>query len=62
MVKELCGEIQRMCVMHYNDATLGYNNSVQRFPGVIFAGIYGKKVKEYLKIPVEARAVPKVDF
>ena len=47
---------------HYNDSILSYSNMTQRFPGVIFAGIYGKKKKEYLKIPVEARAVPKVDF
>lgn len=47
---------------HYNDSTLFFNNMVERFPGMIFAGIYGKKKKEYLKIPAEARAVPKVDF
>ena len=47
---------------YYNDSILGYNNSVERFPGVMFAKIYGKKEKEYLKIPEEARAVPKVEF
>ncbi len=46
----------------YNDATLSYNNSVATFPGVIFAGIYGKKQKDFLKIPAEARIVPKVEF
>lgn len=46
----------------YNDSILSYNNSVERFPGVMFAGMYGKKKKEYLQIPTEARAVPKVDF
>ena len=29
---------------------------------VIFAGIYGAKEKEYLKIPVEKKAVPVVEF
>ena len=47
---------------HYNDSILSYNDSVKTFPGVLFAGFYHAKEKEYLKIPVEARAVPKVDF
>jgi len=46
----------------YNDSILSYNNSVKLLPGAMFARIYGKHEKEYLKIPVEARAVPKVDF
>ncbi len=46
----------------YNDSILSYNNLCQKFPGVIFAGIYGKKSKEYIKIePVERKAV-KVSF
>tara|TARA_Y100000310_G_scaffold345603_1_gene467142 strand:+ start:8107 stop:8658 length:552 start_codon:yes stop_codon:yes gene_type:complete len=47
---------------YYNDSILSYNNSVKTFPGVMFASIYGKKVKEFLKIPAAARAVPKIDF
>jgi LemA protein len=47
---------------YYNDSILSYNNSVERFPGAMFAGIYRKSKREYLKIPEEARAVPKVDF
>lgn len=46
----------------YNDSILSYNNSVESFPGVMFARIYGKSEKEYLNIPEEARAVPKVEF
>jgi LemA protein len=46
----------------YNDSILAYNNLTKAFPGVMFARIYGKTEKEYLKIPVEAKAVPKVDF
>ncbi len=46
----------------YNDSILAYNNSVESFPGVFFAKIYNKKEKEYLQIPAEARAVPKVQF
>lgn len=47
---------------YYNDSILSYNNSVESFPGVIFAKMYGAKEKEYLKIPAETRAVPKVEF
>lgn len=46
----------------YNDSILSYNNATRVFPGVIFASIYGAKEKEYLKIPEEAKAVPKVEF
>lgn len=46
----------------YNDSILSYNNGVKVFPGAMFAGMYGMKEKEYLKIPTESRAVPKVDF
>lgn len=46
----------------YNDSILSYNNSVQTFPGAMFAGIYGRQKKEFLQIPPEAKAVPKVEF
>lgn len=47
---------------YYNDSILTYHNMIQRFPGVLFANLYGKKEKEYLKIPEVMRAVPKVSF
>lgn len=47
---------------YYNDATLSYNNSVTTFPGIFFANIYGKKKRDFLQIPTESRAVPKVEF
>lgn len=46
----------------YNDSILIYNNSVETFPGVIFASIFAKKEKEMLQITAEERAVPKVSF
>ena len=46
----------------YNDSILSYNNSIQKFPGAVFAGIYSKKKKQFLQIPTEAKAVPKVEF
>ena len=47
---------------YYNDSILSYNNLTKKFPGVLFASIYGRKVKKYLEIPAEERAVPKVEF
>lgn len=46
----------------YNDSILSFNNSVETFPAALFAKIYNKKEKEFLQIPAEARAVPKVEF
>lgn len=47
---------------YYNDSVLSYNNSVETFPGVMFARLYGKKEKEMLKITAEERSVPNVQF
>ncbi|MBM3232818.1 LemA family protein [Candidatus Pacearchaeota archaeon] len=47
---------------YYNDSILSFNNSVESFPGVMFANIYGKKEKPFLAIKEEERAVPKVEF
>ncbi len=46
----------------YNDSILSYNNSVETFPGVMFAKIFGKSEKPSLEITPEERAVPKVKF
>jgi len=46
----------------YNDSILTYNNTCKSFPGLFFASIYGKKSREFLKIPTELKAVPKIDF
>ncbi|NCO11213.1 hypothetical protein CO038_00865 [Candidatus Pacearchaeota archaeon CG_4_9_14_0_2_um_filter_39_13] len=46
----------------YNDSILTYNNACQSFPGNMFANLYGKKAKQFLQIPQESRAVPKVSF
>jgi LemA protein len=47
---------------YYNDSILVYNNSVTTFPGMMFAGMFSKTKKDFLKIPQELKAVPKVDF
>ncbi len=46
----------------YNDSILTYNNKAKTFPGNLFAGMYGFKVKEYLKIAEAEKKVPKVKF
>lgn len=47
---------------YYNDSILGFNNSSKTFPARLFFNLYRFKEREYLKIPEEARAVPKVSF
>ncbi len=47
---------------YYNDSILSFNNAVATFPGAFFAGLYRKQRKEFLEIPAEAKAVPKVEF
>lgn len=47
---------------YYNDSILSYNNLCKTFPGVFFAGIYGKKAREYLKIAESEKKLPKVNF
>lgn len=47
---------------NYNDSILTYNNMVQKFPGMVFAGMYGRKVKEYFQIAEAEKKNPKVSF
>jgi LemA protein len=46
----------------YNDSILSYNDLCKTFPGKFFAGIYGKKEKDYLKITEAERKLPNVKF
>ena len=46
----------------YNDSILSYNNLCKTFPGVFFAGIYGKKPREYLQISEAEKKNVKVEF
>jgi len=46
----------------YNDSILSYNNMIQKFPGNIFAGMYGRKKKEFFKIAEVDTKLPKVSF
>jgi LemA protein len=46
----------------YNDSILSYNNSTETFPAIMFARLFGKSKKQFLTIPAEQKAVPKVEF
>lgn len=46
----------------YNDCILNYNNAIQTFPGVIFAGIFQFKPRTGFEASNESRQAPKVQF
>ncbi|MBU0959055.1 MAG: LemA family protein [Nanoarchaeota archaeon] len=46
----------------YNDSILAYNNLCKTFPGNFFAGVYGKKAGEYIKIAEAEKKPVKVKF
>lgn len=47
---------------HYNDSILRFNNTIETFPGFIFARRMKKTPRDMLQIPEEARELPKVSF
>jgi LemA protein len=47
---------------YYNDSILAFNDLCKKFPGVFFAGIFGKKPREYLQIAEKERENVKVEF
>lgn len=46
----------------YNDSILSYNNMTQMFPGVIFARMFNRSSKQYLKIAEAERKKVNVKF
>ena len=47
----------------YNDAVLSYNNTLQTFPGVVLAGPFGFRAREFFEVAEDAhREAPVVDF
>lgn len=61
---ELSGTENRIAVARkdYNDAASEYNKSVRRFPGNIFAGMFGFDEVEYFETDESANQVPQVSF
>ncbi len=47
---------------HYNATVLDYNNGIQTFPAVIFAGMFGFTKREFFAAEPEAQSVPAVDL
>jgi LemA protein len=46
----------------YNDSIMSYHDISRTWPGVWFAGMFGKKQNNYIEIPQTERQVPKVKF
>lgn len=46
----------------YNSVTGNYNVKLETFPSNLIAGMFGFKKADFLSIPEDERAVPKVDF
>jgi LemA protein len=47
---------------HYNATVLDYNNGIQTFPNVIFAGTFGFAKRDFFDAEPEAANVPNVDL
>ena len=47
---------------HYNSTVREYNTSIQTFPNVLLAGIFGFRGRDYFQIAEEDTAVPQVDL
>jgi len=61
---ELAGTENRLAVerMRYNDTVKLYNTEIARFPGRIFAGLFGFEKGTYYQVPEAEKQVPKVQF
>ena len=46
----------------YNDTVMKYNNGIQTFPAVIFAGMFGFKERELFEADAAASVAPQVSF
>ncbi len=64
LMDELAGTENRLAVerMRYNDTVKSYNTEIVRFPGRIFAGLFGFEKGTYYQVPGEEKQVPKVEF
>lgn len=61
---ELAGTENRIAVARkdYNDAVKSYNTSIKKFPGSIFANMFGFDAKPYFEAEESSKAVPNVSF
>ena len=61
---ELAGTENRIAVARkdYNDVVKTYNTAIKKFPGTIFAGMFGFEQKPYFEATEKGKEVPSVDF
>ncbi len=61
---ELAGTENRIATerMRYNEVVRDYDQSIQRFPNVLFARLFGFSAKDYFEADVKAQQVPEVKF
>ncbi len=62
--EELTGTESRIAFsrQYYNDIVLKYNNKIQTFPAVVFAGPFGFKARDYFEADEESRGNVNVSF
>lgn len=61
---ELAGTENRLATVRrrYNETAQPYNTALRRFPGNIFASMFGFAERPFFTAPDDAKANPKVDF
>lgn len=47
---------------YYNDSVMDYENASEKFPGVFFFNLYGRKKREFLKISESQRDYPRIEI
>lgn len=64
LMAQLEGTENRISVerMRYNEGAMSYNVRVKRFPGMIFASMFGFSEKKYFEATSGSENAPKVDF
>ncbi len=64
LMVELEGTENRISVerRRYNEEVRAYNTAIRKFPGVVFAGIYGFEKRSYFESEASAKKAPKVDL
>jgi LemA protein len=64
LMDELAGTENRIAVARrdYNEAVKKYNTAIKRFPGVVFARMFGFEEKQYFEAKAGAEQVPEVKF
>lgn len=64
LMTSLEGTENRLAVerMKYNDLVKVYNTSVRRFPGSVFASVFGFSEHAYFEVSEQAKVNPTVDF